>query len=115
MKTLHHNELLPFNCIPEELPKEQRETETDNDSDPEPTARDLLESESSCQSSSKSSPEHDDHANAEESPAQLFPAERLLGELGLRPRTRVRNDHYPSRSQRQRNSPGWLMTRNWIT
>ena len=53
VKTLHRNELLPFNSVPvEELQKEQREAEMGLSLDPEHTAPDLLESEASSKSSS---------------------------------------------------------------
>ena len=113
VKTLHRNELLPFNSIPvEELQKEQRETEMGLGSDPEPTAPDLLESETSSNSSSSSS--EDDEDGKEDESAHYLPTERLPGELSLQPRTRVRSKP-ANRPQRQRKPPGWLTTGNWVT
>ena len=113
VKTLHRNELLPFNSIPvEELQKEQRETEMGLGSDPEPTAPDLLESETSSKSSSSSS--EDDEDGKEDESAHYLPTERLPGELSLQPRTRVRSKP-ANRPQRQRKPPGWLTTGNWVT
>ena len=113
VKTLHRNELLPFNNIPvEELQKEQRLTEMDLGSDPEPTAPDLLESDTSSKSSSSSS--EDDEDDKENGSPQHLPTERLPGELSRQPRTRARNKPV-NRPQRQRKPPGWLTTGNWVT
>ena len=82
VKTLHRNELLPFNSIPvEELQKEQRETEMGLCSNPEPTAPDLLESETSSQSSSSSS--EDDEDDKEDGSAQHLQQKDCLVSLAF--------------------------------
>ena len=105
VKTLHRNELLPFNSIPvEELQKEQRQLNMGNGSSTEPRVPDLLETESSAQSSSESSSEEDDNDDEERTPAKWLP-----------PQTQSRSKKPPRRPQRQRKPPGWLTTGNWVT
>ena len=71
LKTLHCNELLPFNSVPVGAIEEEQRVDVRGDlSHPGPQAPALTESESSSQSSSESSSESEDHGNDDGSTAQ---------------------------------------------
>ena len=79
VKTLHRNELLPFNSVPvEELQKEQSQANIGNGSETEQRVSDLMETESSTQFSSESSSLKDDNEN-EDTVAQLLPPQTHAG------------------------------------
>ena len=117
VKTLHRNELLPFNSIPvEEIEKEQREIVTGTGSHPGPRVPALTESETSSNSSSESISECEDHGYGDRSTIQpcMIPIRRPPGGRDRLPRTQASGSQPSKRPQRQRKPPGWLTTGNWV-
>ena len=100
VKTLHRNKLLPFFC----LPKERDDTVTDDEIVTDSVEEAIPESDQENVSHYASSSDSDDHVESSDEPTPV----RGTGNQS-RPQRPQR------RPQRQRKTPGWMATGQWVT
>ena len=108
VKTLHRNQLLPFFC----LPKDTDNTATDGEAEftAESSEEDHMESEAEdvVLNSSTSDSDTDRERSEEPVPVHQTANNSRQGESGLHPRRQHR------RPQRQKKTPGWMATGQWV-